>query len=190
MPNLRRPIKDSYTISSVGNHPWGQGVRLIIEFAPSAFVTSPGFVGFGKIMVAFDGSRDSVKAIELGCSLAEKYASTLIIVHVYSSALPPYTGVAPMPVPEFEGVIAASKERARNVLNQGIELASSRGVKAKGELIGAGSTVQAILEFAVSEKAGLIVVGTRGMTGFKKLILGSVSSGLVSHSECPVLVVR
>lgn len=153
-------------------------------------MASQGSIGFGKIVVAFDGSRDSIKAINLGCSLAEKYASAMVIVHVYSTALPPYTGVAPMPVPEFEGVAAASKERARNVLNQGMGLASASGVKAKGELIGAGSTVQAILEFAASEKADLIVVGTRGMTGFKKLILGSVSSGLVSHSECPVLVVR
>jgi nucleotide-binding universal stress UspA family protein len=95
-----------------------------------------------------------------------------------------------MPVPEIEGVAAAAKERARGVLTQGIELAEARGVKASGELIEAGSIVQALIELAAEEKVDLIVVGTRGMTGFKKLILGSVSNGLVSHSECPVLVVR
>ena len=95
-----------------------------------------------------------------------------------------------MPVPELEGATALSKERARDVLTHGMELAESHGIKARGELIEAGSIVQAIIEFATAEKANLIVVGTRGMTGFKKLILGSVSSGLVSHSECPVLVVR
>jgi nucleotide-binding universal stress UspA family protein len=146
--------------------------------------------GFGKIVVAFDGSKDSFKAIDLGCSLTSKYGSTLVIVHVYSTALPPYTGVTPMPVPELEGATAMSKERARGILAEGIKLAEARGLKARGELIEAGSTVQAVVEFAASEKADLIVVGTRGMTGFKKLILGSVSSGLVSHSECPVLVVR
>jgi nucleotide-binding universal stress UspA family protein len=98
--------------------------------------------------------------------------------------------VAPVPVPEFEGAEALSKERARGVLADGIELAEGHGVKVRGELLEANSTVQALLEFASSEKADLIVVGTRGVTGFKKLILGSVSSGLVSHSECPVLVVR
>ena len=143
-------------------------------------------------MVAFDGSKDSVKAIDYGCSMAEKYGSTLVIVHVYSPALPPYTGAAPMPMPEveLEGVAELSKERARGVLTTGLRLAEAHGVKAKGELLEAGSTVQAIAEFAGSEKVDLIIVGTRGMTGFKKLILGSVSSGLVGHSECSVLVVR
>ena len=46
------------------------------------------------------------------------------------------------------------------------------------------------MEFAASEKADLVVTGTRGMTGFRKLIMGSVSSGLVNHAHCPVLVVR
>jgi nucleotide-binding universal stress UspA family protein len=146
--------------------------------------------GFEKVMVAFDTSKDSVKAVEFGCSLAGKYGSTLLIVHVYSTALPAYGGVAQMPVPEYENIAELSKERARGILADGIELAEARGVKAVGELLEANSTVQAILEFAVSEKVDLIIVGTRGMTGFKKLILGSVSNGLVSHSECPVLVVR
>jgi len=95
-----------------------------------------------------------------------------------------------MPVPEIEGIAEVAKERARTVLTQGMELANARGLKARGELIEAGSTVQALVELAASEKVDMIIVGTRGMTGFKKLILGSVSSGLVSHSECPVLVVR
>jgi len=145
---------------------------------------------FRKVLVAFDGSKDSVKAIELGCSLAGKYSSALVVVHVYSTVLPPYTGVTPMPIPELEGATAVSKERARGVLARGIELAEEHGVRAGGELIEAGSAVQGIIEFATHEKVDLIVAGTRGMTGFKKLILGSVSSGLVSHSECPVLVVR
>ena len=147
-------------------------------------------LAFRKVMVAFDGSKDSIKAVDFGCSLAEKYGSTLVVVHVYSTAFPPYSGVAPMPVPEFEGAEALFKERARGVLSHGIELTEGHGTKAKGELLEASSTVQALIEFATREKVDLIVVGTRGITGFKKLILGSVSSGLVSHSECPVLVVR
>ncbi len=143
-------------------------------------------------MVAFDGSKDSVKAIDFGCSLAGKYGASLVVVHVYSPALPPYTGATPMPMPEveLESVAELSKERARVVLTDGIKLTEAHGMKTKGELLEAGSTVQAIVEFAASEKVDLIIVGTRGMTGFRKLILGSVSSGLVDHSECPVLVVR
>jgi nucleotide-binding universal stress UspA family protein len=155
-------------------------------------MSGQGGPGCGKIIVAFDGSKDSVKAVDFGCSLAEKYGSTLIIVYVYSATLPPYGGATQTPIPEpvFEEAEALSKEKARGILTHGIELAEAHGTKARGELLEANSTVQAIIEFAASEKVDLIIVGTRGMTGFKKLILGSVSSGLVTHSECSVLVVR
>jgi nucleotide-binding universal stress UspA family protein len=53
-----------------------------------------------------------------------------------------------------------------------------------------GSVVEAIVEYATEEKAQLIVMGTRGMTGFKKMLLGSVSNGVVNHAPCAVLVVR
>ncbi|MDG6966077.1 MAG: universal stress protein, partial [Nitrososphaerota archaeon] len=76
------------------------------------------------------------------------------------------------------------------VLSRGVQLAAQAGANAKGELLEAASVVEAPVGFATDQKADLIVVGTRGMTGFKKLIVGSVSSGLVGHSHCPVLVVR
>ncbi len=52
------------------------------------------------------------------------------------------------------------------------------------------SVVETIVNQAVKENADLIIVGTRGLGGFKKLILGSVSNGVVSHVHCPVLVIR
>jgi len=54
----------------------------------------------------------------------------------------------------------------------------------------APSIVQAITDYASQEKVDLIVVGTKGLSGFKKLLIGSVSSGLFSHANQPVLVTR
>jgi len=68
-------------------------------------------------------------------------------------------------------------------------LGKGLGAKARGELIEAPSVPQASLELAAKE-ADLVVVGTRGMSGFKKIVIGSVSSGLLSHAERPVLLVR
>ena len=57
-------------------------------------------------------------------------------------------------------------------------------------IISVSSIVGEIIEFADKEKVNLIILGTRGRTGFKKLLLGSVAEGVVTHSSCPVMVGR
>ena len=57
-------------------------------------------------------------------------------------------------------------------------------------IIAEESIVSEIIEFAEREKVDLIIMGTRGRTGFKKILLGSVASGVVTYSHCPVLVIR
>lgn len=146
--------------------------------------------GFSKIMVAFDGSEDSVKASRLACSLAQKYGSQLIIVHVHSFTVVAYGGATPMPMPDVRPLEEASKAKALDILNKGLDIAKECGVAAQGKLIEAPSIVQALVEYSTKEGVDLIVAGTRGMTGLKKLVMGSVSSGLVGHAKCPVLVVR
>ncbi len=145
---------------------------------------------FAKIVVAFDGSKDSVKAVELASALATKFGADLTVVHVFASPSVAFSAASGMPPPDYGEMEDAAKASGAKTLDQGVRLASASGVKAKGELIESSSVVQALVEFSSDQHADLIVVGTRGMTGFKKLILGSVSSGLVSHSHCPVLVVR
>ena len=146
--------------------------------------------GFERIIVAFDGSNDSVKAMNLACALALKFGSNLTVVHVFSSPSVGYSATSGMPIPDFKTLEDAKKAGEKEVLSKGVKLAATLGVEAKGELVEAPSVVEALVEFAASEKADLAVTGTRGMTGFRKLIMGSVSSGLVNHAHCPVLVVR
>ncbi|MDG7006834.1 MAG: universal stress protein [Nitrososphaerota archaeon] len=146
--------------------------------------------GFGKIIVAFDGSADSTKAVRLAASLASKNDSSVILVHVYHSPAIGLSAASGMPIPDYGDLEDAAKASGQSVLSKGIQFAKGLGITARGELIEAPSVVEAIVNFSASEKADLIVVGTRGMTGFKQLILGSVSSGLVSHARCPVLVAR
>lgn len=57
-------------------------------------------------------------------------------------------------------------------------------------IIAEESIVSEIIEFAERENIDLIIMGTRGRTGFKKLLLGSVASGVVNFAHCPVLVLR
>jgi len=145
---------------------------------------------FRRILVAFDGSKDSQKAIGLACSLALKFGSEVTIVHVFSSPSVGYSATSGMPIPDYKALEDAKKAAAKEVLSKGLQLAAQEMVDAKGELIEAPSVVEALVEFAEEKKADLIVAGTRGMTGFRKLILGSVSTGLVNHAHCQVLIAR
>ncbi len=52
------------------------------------------------------------------------------------------------------------------------------------------SAPDSIVNYAESKKADLIVIGTKGRTGLKQLLLGSVASGVVTHASCPVLITR
>lgn len=145
---------------------------------------------FRKILVAFDGSQDSIKATRIACTIANRFGSSVIIAHVYSFAIFAYGGATPMPMPDVQPLEDAARSKGKSILDRGVELAKEAGVNVAGELMEAPSTVQALIEYAAKEKVDLIVVGNKGTTGFKKLIMGSVSSGLAGHADCSVLVVR
>jgi len=80
---------------------------------------------------------------------------------------------------------------ANHFIDEALAVARTRGVKIRGEVSRASkSIVEEIIDVAISEKIEMIVIGTRGLGGFKKLLLGSVSSGVVTHAQCNVLIVR
>jgi nucleotide-binding universal stress UspA family protein len=145
---------------------------------------------FRKILVPVDGSENSNRAIRIATAIAKKYAARLFIVHVIPTPVYLYTGqVSSSP---FVGQYMEIADReARKIVNEGVLLAKSHGVKATGKIIRhVPSVVEAVVGYAARKRADLIVIGTRGLSGFKKLLMGSVTSGIVSHAHCEVLVVR
>ena len=93
--------------------------------------------------------------------------------------------------PFLEEYYKHSREGARRITGEAVNLAKEKRVNARGEILDAPeSVVEQLVDFAKNEKADLIVVGTRGLSGLRKLLLGSVSNGLVSHTHCAVLIVR
>ena len=147
-------------------------------------------MGFKKILVAFDGSADSIKAVKAASTLARCLGSELTLLHVYSVPVYTYGGPGGLPQDSIESLTSGAKERGESALQKGLKIARDEQVEASGETVESGSVVEAIVEYAARKKTHLIVIGTRGMTGFKKLLLGSVSNGVVAHAPCPVLVVR
>jgi nucleotide-binding universal stress UspA family protein len=148
-----------------------------------------------KILVAIDGSEQSMKAVNYAISLADKYNSKLIAVHVIDLSQIRLRGdksglIAELinPLAELEG---ARKESLHLINNVG-ELARSQHIQFKSEIIeDAVSRIGGVIvNYAEKEMVDLIVIGTRGQSGFKKLLIGSVASDVLHYAHCPVMIVK
>ncbi len=83
------------------------------------------------------------------------------------------------------------KKEARKWLDKIKKKCDQKGVQTSIELVdGPFPVASSIVNYAENENVNLIVVGTRGKSGFKKLLLGSVASEVVTYAHCPVLVVK
>jgi len=152
--------------------------------------SAEGSLGFKTILVPVDGSDSAERAARIAMDLAKEYGAGVIVLSVVASPGFSLTGPAGAPADLTEYYKLGTAE-ASKAAESAVKLATSMGLVAKGEVVEpVSSTVGAIVEFAEEEKVDLIVMGTRGLGGFKKLLLGSVSTGVVSHAHCPVLVVR
>jgi nucleotide-binding universal stress UspA family protein len=144
-----------------------------------------------KIVAPVDGSPDSQRSVQVAIRLARIYGAELVILHVIQS--PTYYLYAPRafgspPVHEY---LSYAEKGAKQWAQSILEEATANGVAARLEILKTKSSViSAIVENSIGEKADLIVIGTRGLGGFRKLLQGSVSSGVVAHAHCNVLVVR
>ncbi len=155
---------------------------------------------FKKILVALDGSDSSQRAAQAALELAEKLKADLLALHAisppttyYHSTIASPAGMS-LPAPsqhEIDAYYAYAKKVATSIVGEVEFKGKKLGIHVKAEIPEAvSSVVETILNHAAKENVDLIVVGTRGLGGFKKLLLGSVSNGVVSHAHCPVLVVR
>jgi len=155
---------------------------------------------FKTLLVALDGSESSQRAAQAALELAEKLKTELIVIHAitpptsyYHSTIASPTGMS-LPAPsqhEIDAYYAYARKVATGIVGETESKAKKQGIRVKTEIPEAvSSVVETIINHAAKENVDLIVVGTRGLGGFKKMLLGSVSSGIVSHAQCPVLVVR
>jgi len=146
---------------------------------------------FTKILVGYDGSPQSIKAVGVAKQIAKRNSADLVIVEVVGAPTYYFGDQPGAPQADLSAYYEAAAKDAEATIKDLVSKANDEGVRAKGAVLkGDTSTVNAILECVNEEKVDLVVVGTRGMGGFKKMLLGSVSSGLASHAPCSVVVVR
>ena len=143
---------------------------------------------YTKILVPMDGSENSSRAANVAIDLAKDNNAQLTVFTVIP--LPNVMGFGPPPT-GLEEYYKIQDRESEALLERVISDAAKRGVKASGEKTSpVTSVVSSILDFAQQNRIDLIIIGTRGLGGFKRTMLGSVSTGVVTHAHCDVLIVR
>ncbi|MEM2226606.1 MAG: universal stress protein [Candidatus Bathyarchaeia archaeon] len=136
---------------------------------------------FAKILVPIDGSPHADKAVKYAVDLSKKYGSRLILLHVIPVRVYAFA--------EVGAVLSEDVEEGEEILRRGMELARSLGAEVDQRLR-KGIPAEEILRAAEEEKVDLIAIGSRGLSGVKAFLLGSVSDKVSHHAKCPVLIVR
>ena len=148
---------------------------------------------FSKIVVGIDGSEESMKAVEFAISMAKIQRAELIAVHVLTSDIGYIYSSPGVESPPFtiKEIMRIAEDEATKWFDEAKEKANNREIQLKAEYIVAKkSELNTILEYVEEHNINLIVVGTRGRSGIKKMLLGNVASGLVTYASCPVLVIK
>jgi nucleotide-binding universal stress UspA family protein len=198
---------------------------------------------FSRILVAFDGSKPSMDAVESAMEIGTKYNSSLIILHVLDSYKYPYLLSSVILAPtygsdklekereKFEELMNSLREKYNSnkkkilmpdndkVISEGTatttatattsttstSISTSDSTTSTADSNPTDSTdssfetaiieaetsaASTIVDYAESKNVDLLVIGSKGRTGLKKMLVGSTASEVVKYSHCPVLVVR
>lgn len=133
-----------------------------------------------KIVVGYDGSEQSKRALERAAALGRSGASVTVVTGVA-------TGVHG---PRSMGALDQDELRAhRELVDAARDQLKAQGIDAHA-VEGDGDPAEVILEAAKEVGADLVIVGTRGLNAAQRLVLGSVSTKVVHEAACDVLVVR
>ena len=142
---------------------------------------------FGSIAVAVDGSTHASQALEVAIDLAKKYESELALIAV-APLIPLYLASSeawiPAEIPEAE------TKMFRQIVDQGVAKAKAAGVGTVTGVCLEGVIVDELLGWVEAHPVDLLVVGSRGLSTAKRLLLGSVSDAIAHHVNCPLLIVR
>ncbi|VBB06389.1 universal stress protein a [Lucifera butyrica] len=144
---------------------------------------------FSKILVPTDGSKDSLKAVDCARKMAEQFNSSITLLHVIQNygSMPGFALMAAGAIPPV--VLDDLEESGRAILEKTQERLSGFTGKITSRLE-FGQASERIVNIAAEEAFSLIIMGSRGLNGFKGLLLGSVSNQVAQFSPCPILIVK
>jgi nucleotide-binding universal stress UspA family protein len=144
--------------------------------------------------MAIDRSGYKEKIINFTISLAKPLGAEIIAIHVIDkSTIVPATDAYGNYIggDKIQATEDELRKQADKILSEAKLLGDKEEVKVdKAIIVAPSSCATAIIYYAKKNNVDLIVVGTKGMTGLKHFLLGSVANDVISHAHCPVLAVR
>jgi nucleotide-binding universal stress UspA family protein len=150
---------------------------------------------FSKLLVPIDGSEPSFHAARVAINIANKFNSEIIVLFVVvSPSKSEYANLTGLVTPkQIDMIIENAKKESKKWFSKIEDIAKEKNpnIKVSTKVILTGIAVYGeIIHYAQEENIDLIVIGTRGRSGIKKLLLGSTASGVVTYANCPVLVTK
>lgn len=146
---------------------------------------------YQRILVATDGSTLSKKAVTHAIALAATCGAELVALKVVPRYLQAYfEGSIPLSVAEIARIEGQWTEAAKAALDAVQKAAKAKGVVAKAVTVKSDVVSEAIIATAKKHKADLILMASHGRKGIKRLLLGSETQQVLTHSHIPVLVLR
>jgi nucleotide-binding universal stress UspA family protein len=146
-----------------------------------------------KILLATDGSREAELAATTAADLANSTNSELHLLSVAAGNPDPVYQIHEVGLryETYEQALEAVKGQAQKVLDEQVRKVREAGGSVTEAHLRIGERRdQAIIHLAEELGAGLIVMGSRGLGGVRRALMGSVSDSVVRHAHCPVMIVR
>jgi nucleotide-binding universal stress UspA family protein len=138
-----------------------------------------------SILVAVDGSAHSEKAVRYACAMGPALGAEVIILHVVPmvvSATPYHDTVSDQPFISLQNL-------GEDILARATKLANSLGSEVT-DLMSHGDPAAQIIDIASERNISMIIIGSRGVSGLKRLFTGSISDKVSKSASCPVMIVR
>lgn len=139
---------------------------------------------FSKIMVAIDGSDASMVALNYAISISKEYNAELCALYAVNTDTDLFG-----PHASSEYTIRKKKE-GQEYLDKAKLTAKEKNMEITAEIIPSTNIPVSIVKYAEEKNFDLIVVGTRGLSGLKRMLLGSVASKIIAYAHCPVMVIK
>src|ERR1044071_7422652 len=144
---------------------------------------------FSKILICTDGSEHAIHAAEAAADIAKKFGSEVLMINVLTHVMEPALLAIDAGPASWDSAEEAYEKAQADIEGRTSAIFQRAGIRFD-TIRERGHAADKIVEIAEQEKVDLIVMGSRGLGTFTRLVLGSVSDGVIHHAHCPVLIVR